>query len=58
MDDWGPERLRRLFAPAIDRARELGLQLHCGEFGIRTWNSPAELDTPIDLELVQLLVSR
>ncbi len=32
-DDWGPERLRRLFAPAIDRARETGLQLYCGEFG-------------------------
>src|ERR1035437_8260586 len=33
MEDWGAERLQRLFAPAIDRAGELGLQLYCGEFG-------------------------
>lgn len=32
-EDWGPERLRLLFAPAVDRARECGLQLYCGEFG-------------------------
>jgi endoglucanase len=32
-DDWGPERLREELAPAIERARELGLQLYCGEFG-------------------------
>ena len=32
-DDWGPERLRATFQPAIDRARETGLQLYCGEFG-------------------------
>ncbi len=32
-DDWGPERLREELAPAIARARELGLQLYCGEFG-------------------------
>jgi endoglucanase len=94
--DWGPERLRRLFAPAIDKARELGLQLYCGEFGclptiergqrlayyrdvtavmaeagmawaawewkgdfgIHTWKGAGELDTPIDEELVELLVSR
>ena len=93
--DWGPERLRRLFAPAIDKARELGLQLYCGEFGclptiergqrlayyrdvtavmaeagmawaawewkgdfgIHTWKGAGELDTPIDEELVELLVS-
>jgi endoglucanase len=33
IEDWGPEGLRRAFAPAIERARELGLQLFCGEFG-------------------------
>ncbi len=32
-DDWGPARLRQECAPAIERARELGLQLYCGEFG-------------------------
>jgi endoglucanase len=32
-DDWGPARLVQEFAPAIRRARELGLQLYCGEFG-------------------------
>lgn len=32
-DVWGPERLREELAPAIERARELGLQLYCGEFG-------------------------
>jgi endoglucanase len=96
MDDWGQERLRRLFAPAIERAHELGLQLYCGEFGclptidrgqrlayyrdvtavmaaagmawaawewkgdfgIHTWKGPSELDTPIDEELVEVLVSR
>ncbi len=31
--DWGPNRLRLLFEPAIERARESGLQLYCGEFG-------------------------
>ena len=30
---WGPERLRQDLAPAIQRAKELGLQLYCGEFG-------------------------
>lgn len=33
MDDWGPARLEQELAPAIRRARELGLQLYCGEFG-------------------------
>ncbi len=93
---WGPERLRQLFAYAIDRARELGLQLYCGEFGclptvgreqrlayyrdltgvmaqagmawaawewkgdfgIYTWQGESNLDTPIDRELVDILVSR
>jgi len=32
-DVWGPERIRQELAPAIQRARELGLQLYCGEFG-------------------------
>ena len=32
-DDWGPARLAQEFEPAIRRARELGLQLYCGEFG-------------------------
>ena len=32
-DDWGPARFAEEFAPAIKRARELGLQLYCGEFG-------------------------
>ena len=32
-DHWGPERMRQEFEPAIRRARELGLQLYCGEFG-------------------------
>lgn len=32
-DEWGPERIRRELEPAINRARELGLQLYCGEFG-------------------------
>jgi endoglucanase len=95
-EDWGRERLHELFAPAIDKARELGLQLYCGEFGclptidrgqrlayyrdvtavmagagmawaawewkgdfgIHTWKGPGELDTPIDEELVRVLVSR
>lgn len=33
LDNWGPERLRAEYEPAIRRARELGLQLYCGEFG-------------------------
>jgi len=32
-EDWGPIRLAQEFEPAIRRARELGLQLYCGEFG-------------------------
>ena len=32
-ENWGPERLRREYEPAIARAKELGLQLYCGEFG-------------------------
>lgn len=32
-DNWGPERIAQELAPAIQRARELGLQLYCGEFG-------------------------
>lgn len=32
-DNWGPERIRQELEPAIKRARELGLQLYCGEFG-------------------------
>ncbi len=32
-DNWGPERLRLECEPAIARAKELGLQLYCGEFG-------------------------
>ncbi len=31
--DWGPARLRQECEPAIRRAKELGLQLYCGEFG-------------------------
>ncbi len=33
IDNWGPERLTKELEPAIRRARELGLQLYCGEFG-------------------------
>jgi len=33
LDDWGPERIQEEIQPAIDRAKELGLQLYCGEFG-------------------------
>jgi len=33
LDNWGPERLAKEYAPAIKRAKELGLQLYCGEFG-------------------------
>lgn len=32
-DHWDRARLAREFEPAIRRARELGLQLYCGEFG-------------------------
>ncbi|MFP4281654.1 MAG: glycoside hydrolase family 5 protein [Opitutales bacterium] len=32
-DDWGAERLREELAPAIEKAKELDLQLYCGEFG-------------------------
>ena len=32
-DNWGPARFRQEFEPAIARAKELGLQLYCGEFG-------------------------
>jgi len=31
--NWGPELLFQVYEPAINRARELGLQLYCGEFG-------------------------
>ena len=30
---YGRQKLQEVFAPAIRRARELGLQLYCGEFG-------------------------
>ncbi len=33
VDDWGPKRIKEEIQPAIDRAKELGLQLYCGEFG-------------------------
>lgn len=32
-DNWGPGRFAEELEPAIRRARELGLQLYCGEFG-------------------------
>jgi len=32
-DDWGPARFAQELEPAVRRARELGLQLYCGEFG-------------------------
>jgi endoglucanase len=32
-DEWNRDRIVRELAPAIQRARELGLQLYCGEFG-------------------------
>jgi endoglucanase len=32
-DNWGPARFREEYEPAIARAKELGLQLYCGEFG-------------------------
>lgn len=32
-EDWGPARIRQELLPAIQRAKELGLQLYCGEFG-------------------------
>ena len=32
-DDWGPARIEQELEPALRRARELGLQLYCGEFG-------------------------
>ncbi len=32
-DNWSPDRLRQEYEPAIARAKELGLQLYCGEFG-------------------------
>lgn len=32
-DNWGPARLAQELEPAIRRAKELGLQLYCGEFG-------------------------
>jgi len=33
IDDWGPKRIQQEIQPAVDRAKELGLQLYCGEFG-------------------------
>ena len=32
-ENWGPARFLQELKPAIDRARELNLQLYCGEFG-------------------------
>jgi len=32
-ENWGPARLRQEYEPAFRRAKELGLQLYCGEFG-------------------------
>lgn len=32
-EEWNAARLRQEFEPALRRARELGLQLYCGEFG-------------------------
>ncbi len=36
LDDWGPARFRQEIEPAIAKAKELGLQLYCGEFGCLT----------------------
>jgi endoglucanase len=33
LDNWGPDRIRKEIEPAIIRAKELNLQLFCGEFG-------------------------
>jgi len=33
LDDWRPERFLKEIKPAIDKAKELNLQLYCGEFG-------------------------
>ena len=32
-DEWNADRMLQELQPAIDKARELGLQLYCGEFG-------------------------
>jgi endoglucanase len=33
IENWNPARIEQELAPAIRRAKELGLQLYCGEFG-------------------------
>lgn len=33
IENWGPARIQQELEPAIRRAKELGLQLYCGEFG-------------------------
>lgn len=33
LDHWGPERFLKEIQPAITKAKELDLQLYCGEFG-------------------------
>ena len=33
LDDWGPDRFLKEIQPAITKAKEMGLQLYCGEFG-------------------------
>jgi endoglucanase len=32
-EEWNPERIYKEIEPAVIRAKELGLQLYCGEFG-------------------------
>jgi len=32
-DNWNANRMRREIEPAVKRAKELGLQLYCGEYG-------------------------
>lgn len=31
--EWNKDQIKRKFEPALERAKELGLQLYCGEFG-------------------------
>lgn len=33
LKEYGPARYKEIFKPAIDKAKELGLPLYCGEFG-------------------------
>jgi len=42
LKSYGPDTFQEIFTPAIEKAKELGLQLYCGEFGALPYTKRSE----------------